>query len=226
VNHTSFGRAGLVCCALSLSCATPTARTIEPNSDPAKAAGGDREDRTFVLSRKPPATPQPPPDDYPIHPAEKWWPFRADFLNIPESDAKERDNAVPERHAPDKFWDQQMAIEAVSVWSALCNECHGGRRRVEDAVGMPGPPAGWGKGEGLFFGTRKKYADVFNTIYKGGPERNGKPSEMPAWKGKLSKELIWSLLFFLEYQSGGIEGRFPPSLYPRREGELKNVLGR
>ena len=35
---------------------------------------------------------------------------------------------------------------------------------------------------------------------------------MPAWRGKLSKEQIWALIYFVEYQSGGIEGRFPPSL--------------
>jgi len=39
---------------------------------------------------------------------------------------------------------------------------------------------------------------------------------MIAWKKELSREQIWALLYFLEYQSGGIEGRFPPSLYPRR----------
>ncbi len=40
---------------------------------------------------------------------------------------------------------------------------------------------------------------------------------MPAWRGKLSKEQIWALIYFIEFQSGGIEGRFPPSLYPRGE---------
>jgi hypothetical protein len=86
---------------------------------------------------------------------------------------------------------------------------------------MPPPPLKWGKGEGLFFGQRRPYADVFGVIYKGGPERNGEKSEMPSWKGKLAKEMIWSLLYFLEYQSGGIEGRFAPSLYPRQSDEAK-----
>jgi hypothetical protein len=36
--------------------------------------------------------------------------------------------------------------------------------------------------------------------------------------------MIWALLYFLEYQSGGIEGRFPPSLYPKLRGEAKDVL--
>ena len=84
---------------------------------------------------------------------------------------------------------------------------------------MPPPPAGWGRGDGLFFGNRRPYETLFHVVYNGGPERNGKRSEMPAWKGKLAKEQIWAILYFLEYQSGGIEGRFPPSLYPRMRGE-------
>ena len=35
----------------------------------------------------------------------------------------------------------------------------------------------------------------------------------------VAKEEIWAILYFLEFQSGGIEGRFPPSLYPRRTEE-------
>jgi hypothetical protein len=110
------------------------------------------------------------------------------------------------------------------VWTALCNECHGGRRHIEDVTTMPPPPARWGRREGLFFGAKRKYADVFGVVYKGGPERNGVRSDMPSWRGKLAKEMIWSLLYFLEYQSGGIEGHFPPSLYPKLRGEAKSVL--
>jgi hypothetical protein len=43
---------------------------------------------------------------------------------------------------------------------------------------------------------------------------------MPPWRGKLAREEIWALLYFLEYQSGGIEGRFPPSLYPRMPADF------
>jgi mono/diheme cytochrome c family protein len=80
---------------------------------------------------------------------------------------------------------------------------------------MPPPPSDWGTGEGLFFGNRRSYATVFSTINLGGPPRDGKRSKMPAWTGKLAREQMWALLYFLEYQSGGIEGQFPPSLYPR-----------
>lgn len=153
--------------------------------------------------------------DYPIHLSEKWYSFRSEYLKVSVDGALARDAAISESTPPAKFWDEQTSIEAVSIWGALCNECHGGRRRIKDAVGMPAPIDGWGRGEGLFFGKRKPYREVFATIAGGGPERNGKPSEMPAWRTRLAKEQIWSLIYFLEYQSGGIEGVFPPSLYPR-----------
>ena len=136
------------------------------------------------------------------------------------AEAKRRDAAMSLTKAPQHFWDQQTAVEAVSVWSMLCNECHGGRRAVEDAVTMPSPAPAWGEGEGLFFGNKRAYRHAFDIIFNGGPEQNGARSEMIAWKKELSREQIWSLLYFLEYQSGGIEGRFPPSLYPRRPETL------
>jgi hypothetical protein len=201
---------------LLLSCATQQQATIEPTllaaGDPAATGSGDDADSAFVLSRKP-GKQQPPMQ---LNTGDKWWGFRARALRLSEAQTRVRDTDMSEVQAPEGFWDAQTAVEVVSVWSSVCNECHGGRRRLEDAVNMPGPPPGWGKGDGLFFGTRKRYADVYATVYRGGPERNGQRSEMPAWKGKLPKELIWAVLYFLEYQSGGIEGRFPPSLYPRK----------
>jgi hypothetical protein len=196
---------------VAAGCATagPT-ETIEPT---APGSGGSR-DEGFVLSRRPGAQSAGPAD--PIHTGDAWWPLRAKHLRMTEAKARARDADIPETHAPDTFWDEQTAVEAVALWTAVCNECHGGRRRLEDALAMPGPPERWGRGEGLFFGARRRYTDVFNVVYGGGPERNGVRSEMPAWRGKLAKELIWAVLYFLEYQSGGIEGRFPPSLYPRK----------
>jgi hypothetical protein len=199
--------AGVGACAA----APPPTRTIEPG-----AASGGEEDSGFVLSRAPRKAST---NHIVINIGEKWWRFRAQALGASERTVRERDEALSEVMAPETFWDDQMAREAVAVWSAVCNECHGGRRRLEDALKMPAPPPGWGKGEGLFFGARRRYADEFNIVYRGGPPKNGVPSEMPAWKGKIAKELIWALLYFLEYQSGGIEGRFPPSLYPRRSSE-------
>ncbi len=213
-----------------LACAQPQqqSRTIEPTIEPGAGGGGTIEpgvtqepvDETeFVLSRDPVTTPARA--DFPIHLEDKWYPFRAEYLGITKQQARLRDQKIGSQ-PPAKFWDQQTAIEAVSIWSSLCNECHGGRRALKDALEMTAPPDGWGKGEGLFFGNKKPYSEIFGTIFKGGPPVNGKPSEMPEWGKRLSREQIWSLIYFLEFQSGGIEGRFPPSLYPRRPSAISD----
>jgi mono/diheme cytochrome c family protein len=211
---------------LALSCGTAPSqqvatgpRTIEPPAGGGVARGSGDENE-FVISRARPSggagNASSASEDVPEpHLADDWWRFRADFLRTSIPQVRERDAAVSERQPPPVFWDQQTALEAAGVWGALCNECHGGRRRIEDAMKMPPPPAGWGRGDGLFFGVRRPYEMLFNIVYNGGPERNGKRSEMPAWRNRLAKEQIWAILYFLEYQSGGIEGRFPPSLYPR-----------
>jgi len=194
---------------ITTACASPApppAQTIEP---PAAA------DSTFVLSRNP--TGAKPVEQAPVHVGDSWWSFRGDFLKVGEAQVREREEAISEKQAPQEFWDKQTAGETIAIWSVFCNECHGGRRKLEDVMKMPAPTATWGKGEGLFFGARRPYADIFRTIWNGKIEKEGNRWKMPAWKGKLSKEQIWSLIYFVEYQSGGIEGRFPPSLYPRGE---------
>jgi len=192
-------------------------RTIEPTSGSSAESSGERGqegDDACLLSREGKGDAKPV-EAAPLHIGDKWWRFRADFLNMTEAQAKDRDNAISELKAPANFWDKQTALETVQIWGHLCNECHGGRRHMKDAMSMPLPPPGWGAGDGLFFGNRRDYSAVFAIINGGGPERNGKRSQMPPWSGKLAKEEMWALLYFLEYQSGGIEGRFPPSLYPR-----------
>ncbi len=214
------------CAAVFLSCAsTQPVQTIEPPSSgapsgeaPSKSAqGAGAESNRFVASREP--TPEERPSEDSLHIGEKWWKFRAGFLKMNEAQARERDLAVSTKQAPQGFWDPQTRIETVQIWSGLCNQCHGGRRNQQDAVSMPPPPPTWGQGEGLFFGIRRQYADVFNTVTFGGPKHEGKVA-MPSWKTVLAKEEIWALLYFLEYQSGGIEGRFPPSLYPRLQTDV------
>jgi hypothetical protein len=152
----------------------------------------------------------------PIHINESWWPFRAGRLGISVAQAQKRDAQLSVARAPTGFWDSQTSLEAVSVWTVLCNECHGGRRSLQDALEMPEPGPAWGNGEGLFFGRRGTYEHMLNVVKNGGPVRESGRAEMPAWRNVLSTEMIWALLYFLEYQSGGIESRFPPSLYPRR----------
>ncbi len=184
---------------------------------------GTEADSEFVQSRRPQ---RPTPQDVkalPIHLREAWWPFRAEFLGISPADAKRRDAAFAGGDAPKDFWDEQTAVEAVSVWTVLCNECHGGRRSVRDALATPAPAPGWGKGDGIFFGNRRSYRHVFDIVSNGGPPQNGERSEMIAWRKELSREQIWALLYFLEYQSGGVLGRFAPSLYPRRTEALGNL---
>jgi mono/diheme cytochrome c family protein len=209
--------AGLSLTAAACASARPQTATIEP---PAPGAS----DADFVLSRAA-GEGNVATGEIDLFIGERWWPTRAAHLGVTEADARARDGMMSERQAPREFWDTQTAREAVATWTALCNECHGGRRTIEDARAMPAPAPSWGQGEGLFFGKRRPYADLFAIVSHGGPVRDGKPSEMPAWKGKLSREMIWSLIYFLEYQSGGIEGQFPPSLYPRGPEAKKTISG-
>jgi mono/diheme cytochrome c family protein len=219
----------VLCIAAGAGCAAspPPVETIEPPTGAAAAAPASasasapapaKAENDFVLSRAPVAPNPSDAEDPQIHINDKWWRFRGDFLKLTERQVRDRDASISPKQAPQDFWDPQTAFESVSIWGALCNQCHGGRRRVEDAVAMTPPPANWGQGEGLFFGNRRPYADVFGTIHNGGPQRDNK-RPMPAWRNILSREQIWALLYFLEFQSGGIEGRFPPSLYPRMRSD-------
>ena len=203
----------LVAVMVATGCASaPSAeKTIEPTAT---------EDSAFVLSRNPPAAAAvKPAEKPPVHVGDLWWSFRADFIKMSEDKTRERDGDISEKQAPTSFWDLQTSVETISIWTVFCNECHGGRRKMEDIVRMPTPGPNWGRGEGLFFGVRRPYAEIFRIVYNGKIEKEGNRWKMPAWRGKLSKEQIWSLIYFVEYQSGGIEGRFPPSLYPRENPE-------
>jgi mono/diheme cytochrome c family protein len=213
VTRLRFGRFAVLLAAAAtvLGCAStsPAEKTIEPTAAP---------DTGFVLSRDPsPARKPEPANADQVHVGDLWWPFRGSYLKVGEAGARARDQEISEKQAPNGFWDEQTALETIFIWGTFCNECHGGRRRMEDVVKMPGPAANWGRGEGLFFGIRRPYADIFRTVSNGKIEREGNRWKMPAWRGKLSKEQIWALIYFIEFQSGGIEGRFPPSLYPRGE---------
>ena len=208
--------ASLMAAAVVASCSSSGGqRTIEPGASNAIEPTNDVDDSEFVLSREPKR-----PDtagEFPIHIEEKWWPFRARYLELSVRKVRRRDARISMTRPPASFWDEQTAVEAVSVWTSVCNECHGGRRRLKDALDMSPPPEDWGRGNGLFFGRSRPYREIFGTIWNGGPPSDdGEPSEMPVWKDKLPRELIWAMIWFLEVQSGGREGRFPPSLYPRQ----------
>lgn len=194
---------------------TPDSALIASAAD-TPAASPRHDDGDFVYSRDPAGKRSSGVPQLPIHINESWLPFRAQHLGISVEQAEKRDAQLSGTRAPRDFWDSQTSLEAVSVWTVLCNECHGGRRDPEDAREMPEPAPAWGDGEGLFFGNRRAYKHMFNVVENGGPVKERGRAEMPAWRQILSREMIWSLLYFLEYQSGGIESRFPPSLYPRR----------
>ena len=206
----SGGGVLVVAAVMTSACASAPVveKTIEPTAT---------EDSTFVLSRNPVAP--KPTEKVPVHVGDQWWAFRADFLKVNEDKARDRDGDISEKQAPGGFWDLQTSVETISIWTTFCNECHGGRRKMEDVIRMPVPGPNWGRGEGLFFGIRRPYSEIFRTVYNGKIEKEGNRWKMPAWRGKLSKEQIWALIYFVEYQSGGIEGRFPPSLMPRENPE-------
>lgn len=188
--------------ALLASCATQpvTFETIEP--EPAQSV---RDERGNVFK---------------VHLAQSWYPFRAAQLGITVNDAVARDEAMNDAGPPDGFWDQQTATEAAAIWGGLCNDCHGGRRSVARASEIPAPPPNWGRQEGLFFGRKRSHGDIFEVIQSGGEAIDGQPSEMPAWGPRLSREQIWSLVYYIEHESRGILGDFPPGLYPeQRDGD-------
>ncbi|HEY8925444.1 MAG TPA: cytochrome c [Polyangia bacterium] len=228
----AFAAVGLACAAnQKVATIEPTPIAPEPATpssdaiDQGATGGASGEDMLFVLSRvaaapigaTTPAAGKTKGGEFDwIHVGDKWWSFRGEFLRLAERDVRTRDDAIEDDVAPANFWDRQTAVETALIWTSLCNECHGGRRKVEDALEMPPPRPTWGRGKGLFFGQARAYKEVFGKVFNGGgpPKEDGK-RPMPPWRGKLAREQIWALLYFLEYQSGGIEGRFPPSLYPR-----------
>jgi hypothetical protein len=55
---------------------------------------------------------------------------------------------------------------------------------------MPVPAPAWGQGTGLFFGNRRAYAEIFATILNGKIDKVANRPRMPAWRGKLSREMI------------------------------------
>jgi len=198
-----------------LGCATAGEehqRTIEPPGGKVSAVAAPGNDEGVVLSREGGAAVVTADTKRP-HIGGKWWPLRADFLKLSEGGAKDRDTVISESRAPADFWDKQTAVETHLgpslqrvPWRPATLE---GRHEHATSAG------GLGKRNWSIFRNRRDYAAVFAIVSLGGPARNDKRSPMPAWTGKLAKEQMWALLYFLEYQSGGIEGRFPPSLYPR-----------
>jgi mono/diheme cytochrome c family protein len=102
------------------------------------------------------------------------------------------------------FWDEQLALQAASLWRLVCNECHPGRRGIGSAASIPAPAAGWSERTGRFFGRTRSHRQVYEAIANG-VSRPGSQS-MPAFEQKLSREQIWGLVHFLE-EAGAPAGR-------------------
>lgn len=194
------GIAGLL---VHLGCATSTPPTVTPiEPEPTNTEAKQVKAKSGKV--------------YTVHLGPAWYKFRASGLGITVEEAKQRDDAISDREPPPGFWDAQIATEAAAIWGALCNDCHGGRRRVSEARSIKNPTSDWGRSTGYFFGRGREHARIFRTIYNGGEMKDEQPSEMPAWGGRLAREQIWAVVYYIEYQSGGVSGPFPPGLYPQR----------
>lgn len=150
-------------------------------------------------------TPKTPTVSAKVHLGDRWFPFRSAFLGMSKEDAIARDADLDEKAPPeDAFWDEQLAIEAASIWKLLCNDCHGGKRSVTRAAKMPPPPEGWGHGEATFFGKARPHAEIFRIIYHGAEAKTEDEDPMPAWGDRVSREQIWGLVWFIEQASNDV----------------------
>lgn len=162
-------------------------------------------------SQRTTADDQPPVE---VHLGERWFEHRAAFLGMTRNDARIRDRELDDRSPPqDTFWDEQLAVEAASLWRALCNDCHGGRRSIQRAKQIPQPPHGWGSADGQFFGQTRPHREIFRKIFDGGEEPTEADKEkMPPWGDRLSREQIWALVWFIEHASNDVVLNRPPPL--------------
>ncbi len=145
-----------------------------------------------------------------LHLGEKWFKMRGQFLGMTAEQAKMRDADLSKETPPsDPFWDEMLATESASIWRALCNQCHGGRRSIASAAKIPSPAPGWGEGQGMFFEKKRPYKEIFATIHDGVEPPAGKKQEMPSWSDKLSIEQIWALVYYIEHETTSVFLRAP-----------------
>jgi mono/diheme cytochrome c family protein len=136
---------------------------------------------------------------------EAWLAARGKRLGLGLEAAAQRDRAMTSTAPPPAgFWDEQLALQAASLWRLVCNECHAGRRGIASASAIPAPTAGWTEKTGRFFGRARSHQQIFETIARG--IRGPAGSSMPAFEEKLSREQIWGLVHFLE-EAGGPAAR-------------------
>lgn len=142
----------------------------------------------------------PSPDALEIHLGEAWYAYRADGLGISADEARGRDKAFEAVPPPGAFWDRQVAGEAWGLWTELCSQCHGGSRRLTTVLSWPAPKDGWARQEQRFFNRQQPGTAVFATIMNGARARRGNV-DMPAWRDRLTREQIWSMVYFVSQAS-------------------------
>lgn len=143
-----------------------------------------------------------------VHDKEAWYAARGAALGLSPEEAQARDLGFDgDNPPPAQFWDEQVAVEAASIWRVMCNECHKGKRRITTAPNIPAPGEQWGKDRGNFFGRPRPYRDMHLQISIGGAAKPQINSRMPAFGDELSNEQIWGLVYFVERASQDLTQR-------------------
>jgi mono/diheme cytochrome c family protein len=103
---------------------------------------------------------------------------------------------VPPRDA----WTEEQKAESAELWRTHCGACHGADGKLTHVPPMEPRPREWGTfgaQMGFFFGGDAMRAGIYRRIARGG-DAEGRPSPMPDFEGRLSREQIWGLVFLLE----------------------------
>ena len=152
---------------------------------------------------EPPETVTPARTVVRLHLGPTWFKHRGAQLGLSPAEAKARDGRLGENSAPDPmFWDDQMAMTTATVWRVLCNECHAGKRSVARAASIAPPPDGWPPPRDHFFARTRSVRRIYRKIAEGGREEDAGPTgPMPAFRGKLAREQIWGLIYFIQVAS-------------------------
>lgn len=154
---------------------------------------------TAPAEATPPAT-----DPTPTNPeADRWIRGRAERMGLTLEAAAARDAAMAVGPGEDGlWWDRALAEETHELWGRLCKECHQGARKLEKVVAYPPPPRDWARTETRFFTWDHTPKTAFDIVLAGAKARPGE-KDMPAWRGTLSHEQVWGLIYFVNRASMG-----------------------
>lgn len=142
------------------------------------------------------AAPSKRPSRPAIHVGDTWIPVRSQALGLDATTAAARDQSfLAGPPADGLWWDPQLAGEVHGIWTELCSECHDGRRNVETVLKIPPPGRRWIQEEGPLFGGKKTPVAAFKILLDGAKASAGR--DMPGFRGKLSNEQLWGLVYFI-----------------------------